>query len=145
MRRNDATGELAYLRRYSPGPEPLRTLVRGRRIEESFQARQGPDRAFGIRRCCLGVNAMITKWWLSGLAAMAAAGMSIPSNSLALAAHDEGVNDAYSRTMVGLIALGDRYSACSAASRATLRRVLTLRVARICRVERGGSRGQRGA
>jgi SRSO17 transposase len=42
IRRNDATGELAYLRCYSPSPVPLRALVRvaGQRwrIEESFQA-----------------------------------------------------------------------------------------------------------
>jgi SRSO17 transposase len=45
IRRNDATGELAYLRCYSPGPVPLGTLVRvaGQRwrIEESFQAAKG--------------------------------------------------------------------------------------------------------
>ena len=42
IRRNEVTGELAYLRCYSPAPVPLRTLVRvaGQRwrIEESFQA-----------------------------------------------------------------------------------------------------------
>ena len=42
IRRNDSTGELAYLRCYSPRPVPLRTLVRvaGQRwrIEESFQS-----------------------------------------------------------------------------------------------------------
>ena len=42
IRRNDTTGELAYLRCYSPHRVPLRTLVRvaGQRwrIEESFQA-----------------------------------------------------------------------------------------------------------
>jgi SRSO17 transposase len=42
IRRNDTTGELAYLRCYSPQPVPLVTLVRvaGQRwrIEESFQA-----------------------------------------------------------------------------------------------------------
>jgi SRSO17 transposase len=42
IRRNDRTGELAYLRCYSPGPVTLRALVRvaGQRwrIEESFQA-----------------------------------------------------------------------------------------------------------
>jgi hypothetical protein len=46
----------------------------------------------------LGVSTMtrksITGWWLWGLAAMATAGVLIPSSSLALAAHDEGVNDA---------------------------------------------------
>ena len=45
IRRNDATGELAYLRCYSPHPAPLRTLVRvaGQRwrIEDSFQAAKG--------------------------------------------------------------------------------------------------------
>jgi SRSO17 transposase len=45
IRRNDATGELAYLRAYSPRPVPLSTLVRvagqGWRIEESFQAAKG--------------------------------------------------------------------------------------------------------
>jgi hypothetical protein len=45
MRRNDATGELAYLRCYSPHRLPLRDLVRvaGQRgrIEESFQAGNG--------------------------------------------------------------------------------------------------------
>ena len=45
IRRNDTTGELAYLRCYSPRPVPLRTLVRvaGQRwrIEESFQAAKG--------------------------------------------------------------------------------------------------------
>ena len=45
IRRNDATGELAYLRCYSPRPVPLSTLVRvaGKRwrIEESFQAAKG--------------------------------------------------------------------------------------------------------
>jgi SRSO17 transposase len=45
IRRNDATGELAYLRCYSPRPVPLSTLVRvaGQRwrIEESFQAAKG--------------------------------------------------------------------------------------------------------
>lgn len=42
IRRNDATGEHAYLRCYSPRPVPLRTLVavagQRWRIEESFQA-----------------------------------------------------------------------------------------------------------
>ncbi len=52
----------------------------------------------------------ITRWWLWGLLAMAAAGVLIPSSSLALAAHDEGVNDAYSRTMVALIALGGAFA-----------------------------------
>jgi hypothetical protein len=45
IRLNDATGELAYLRCYSPNPVPLSTLVRvaGQRwrIEESFQAAKG--------------------------------------------------------------------------------------------------------
>jgi SRSO17 transposase len=45
IRRNDTTGELAYLRCYSPTPVPLSTLVRvaGQRwrIEESFQAAKG--------------------------------------------------------------------------------------------------------
>jgi SRSO17 transposase len=45
IRRNDTTGELAYLRCYSPRPVPLSTLVRvaGQRwrIEESFQAAKG--------------------------------------------------------------------------------------------------------
>ena len=45
IRRNDTTGELAYLRCYSPRPVPLRTLVRvaGQRwrIEESFQSAKG--------------------------------------------------------------------------------------------------------
>jgi SRSO17 transposase len=45
IRRNDSTGELAYLRCYSPRRVPLRTLVRvaGQRwrIEESFQAAKG--------------------------------------------------------------------------------------------------------
>jgi SRSO17 transposase len=45
IRRNDSTGELAYLRCYSPRPVPLPTLVRvaGQRwrIEESFQAAKG--------------------------------------------------------------------------------------------------------
>jgi SRSO17 transposase len=45
VRRNPATGELAYYRCYSPQPVPLRELVRvaGRRwsIEESFQAGKG--------------------------------------------------------------------------------------------------------
>ncbi|MFY1621327.1 IS701 family transposase [Micromonospora sp. WMMD736] len=45
IRRNDATGELAYLRCYSPKPVPLRTLVavagQRWRIEESFQAAKG--------------------------------------------------------------------------------------------------------
>jgi SRSO17 transposase len=45
IRRNDATGELAYLRCYSPRPAPLRTLVsvagQRWRIEESFQAAKG--------------------------------------------------------------------------------------------------------
>jgi hypothetical protein len=45
MRRNDATGELAYLRCYSPRPVSLKVLVRvaGQRwrIEESFQAAKG--------------------------------------------------------------------------------------------------------
>ena len=45
IRRNDATGELAYLRCYSPKPVPLRVLVRvaGQRwrVEESFQAAKG--------------------------------------------------------------------------------------------------------
>jgi SRSO17 transposase len=45
IRRNDSTGELAYLRCYSPNPVPLATLVRvaGQRwrIEESFQAAKG--------------------------------------------------------------------------------------------------------
>jgi SRSO17 transposase len=45
IRRNDATGEHAYLRCYSPHPVPLRTLVavagQRWRIEESFQAAKG--------------------------------------------------------------------------------------------------------
>jgi SRSO17 transposase len=45
IRRNDRTGELAYLRCYSPRQVPLRSLVRvaGQRwrIEESFQAAKG--------------------------------------------------------------------------------------------------------
>jgi SRSO17 transposase len=45
IRRNDTTGELAYLRCYSPKPVPLSTLVRvaGQRwrIEESCQAAKG--------------------------------------------------------------------------------------------------------
>ena len=45
IRRNDATGELAYLRCYSPRPAPLRTLVsvagQRWRIEESFQTAKG--------------------------------------------------------------------------------------------------------
>ena len=45
IRRNDATGELAYLRCYSPRPTTLHTLVKvaGQRwrIEESFQAAKG--------------------------------------------------------------------------------------------------------
>lgn len=45
IRRNHSTGELAYLRCYSPHPVPLSTLVRvaGQRwrIEESFQAAKG--------------------------------------------------------------------------------------------------------
>jgi SRSO17 transposase len=45
IRRNDATGELAYLRCYIPHPVPLRTLVavagQRWRIEESFQAAKG--------------------------------------------------------------------------------------------------------
>jgi hypothetical protein len=45
IRRNDTTGELAYLRCYSPTPVPLSTLVKvaGQRwrIEESFQAAKG--------------------------------------------------------------------------------------------------------
>jgi SRSO17 transposase len=45
IRRNDATGEYAYLRCYSPTPVPLRTLVavagQRWRIEESFQAAKG--------------------------------------------------------------------------------------------------------
>ena len=45
IRRNPVTGELAYLRCYSPSPVPLSTLVRvaGQRwrIEESFQAAKG--------------------------------------------------------------------------------------------------------
>jgi SRSO17 transposase len=45
IRRNDTTGELAYLRCYSPHPVPLSTLVRvaGQRwrIEESFQTAKG--------------------------------------------------------------------------------------------------------
>lgn len=45
IRRNDATGEHAYLRCYSPRPVPVRTLVavagQRWRIEESFQAAKG--------------------------------------------------------------------------------------------------------
>lgn len=45
IRRNDASGELAYLRCYSPRAVPLRTLVavagQRWRIEESFQAAKG--------------------------------------------------------------------------------------------------------
>jgi SRSO17 transposase len=45
IRRNDATGEHAYLRCYSPKPVPLRALVavagQRWRIEESFQAAKG--------------------------------------------------------------------------------------------------------
>src|SRR5262249_58945409 len=45
IRRNDTTGELAYLRCYSPRPATLHTLVtvagQRWRIEESFQAAKG--------------------------------------------------------------------------------------------------------
>jgi hypothetical protein len=45
IRRNDATGEHAYLRCYSPRSVPLRTLVavagQRWRIEESFRAAKG--------------------------------------------------------------------------------------------------------
>jgi SRSO17 transposase len=45
IRRNDTTGQYAYLRCYSPRPVPLRTLVtvagQRWRIEESFQAAKG--------------------------------------------------------------------------------------------------------
>jgi len=45
IRRNDTTGELAFLRCYSPRPVPLRTLVavagQRWRIEESFQTAKG--------------------------------------------------------------------------------------------------------
>ena len=45
IRRNDVTGEHAYLRCYSPRPVPLRALVavagQRWRIEESFQAAKG--------------------------------------------------------------------------------------------------------
>src|SRR4051812_7254509 len=48
IRRNDVTGEHAYLRCYSPRPVPLRTLVavagQRWRIEESFQAAKGTGR-----------------------------------------------------------------------------------------------------
>jgi len=48
IRRNDRTGELAYLRCYTPHPVPLRTLVvvagQRWRIEESFQAAKGLTR-----------------------------------------------------------------------------------------------------
>src|SRR6185312_13398734 len=48
IRRNDATGEHAYLRCYSPRPVPLHILVavagQRWRIEESFQAAKGLSR-----------------------------------------------------------------------------------------------------
>jgi len=51
IRRNSATGELAYLRCYTPRPTPLATLVRvaGQRwrIEESFQAAKGTQTLHG--------------------------------------------------------------------------------------------------
>ena len=54
IRRNDVTGEHAYLRCYSPRPVPLRALVavagQRWRIEESFQAAKGalPEMECGV-------------------------------------------------------------------------------------------------
>ena len=53
IRRNDRTGELAYLRCYTPHPVPLRTLVvvagQRWRIEESFQAAKGSPASINTR------------------------------------------------------------------------------------------------
>lgn len=51
-------------------------------------------------------KATITKRWIWGVIAFMPAGILIPSSALALAAHDRGVSDGYSRTMVGLLVLG---------------------------------------
>jgi hypothetical protein len=48
----------------------------------------------------------IIYWWVWGLTAFIPAGILIPSSALALATHSPGVNDAYGRTMVALIAVG---------------------------------------
>jgi hypothetical protein len=55
-------------------------------------------------------KSVITRWWIWGLIAMMPAGILIPSSSLALAAHNEGVSDGYSQTMVGLIVVGGLFA-----------------------------------
>jgi hypothetical protein len=55
-------------------------------------------------------KSMITRWWIWGLIAMMPAGILIPSSSLALAAHNQGVSDGYSRTMLGLIVVGGLFA-----------------------------------
>jgi hypothetical protein len=52
----------------------------------------------------------IIKWWIWGLVAMIPAGILIPSSSLALAAHSEGVSGGYGWTMVGLIVVGGLFA-----------------------------------
>ncbi len=58
-------------------------------------------------------KSMITRWWIWGLIAMMPAGILIPSSALALAAHNEGVSDGYSRTMLGLIVVGGLFALAS--------------------------------
>lgn len=52
----------------------------------------------------------ITRWWIWGLIAIVPAGILIPSSTLALAAHSQGVSGRYGWTMVGLIVAGGLFA-----------------------------------
>lgn len=58
----------------------------------------------------------IIKWWIWGLIAMIPAGILIPSSSLALAAHNDGVSGGYAWTMVGLIVVGGLFALAGVAA-----------------------------
>jgi hypothetical protein len=58
----------------------------------------------------------IIKWWIWGLIAFVPGAILIPSSALALATHHQGVNDAYGRTMVALIAAGGLFALAAVAA-----------------------------
>lgn len=58
----------------------------------------------------------IINWWIWGLIAFVPAGVLIPSSALALATHNQGVNDTYGRTMVALIAAGGLFALAAVAA-----------------------------
>jgi hypothetical protein len=58
----------------------------------------------------------IIYWWIWGLIAFVPAGILIPSSALALATHNQGVHDAYGRTMVALIIAGGLFALAGTAA-----------------------------